>query len=132
MNTAKQDITTLDDIQLMVDEFYTSVRADDMLGYIFEGVIEDRWPEHLGKMYTFWQTVLLHEMTYRGQPFAPHARLPVSQQHFDRWIALFEANVDRHFSGPVADEAKRRANIMARLFDSKLNHLRSSGMIPIL
>ena len=53
----------LDDIKILVDTFYDKARQDTLLGPIFEGVIEDRWPEHLEKMYRFWQTVLLGEHT---------------------------------------------------------------------
>lgn len=46
------DIGILKDIELLVDSFYTKVRSDELLGPIFNGVIQNRWPEHLKKMYT--------------------------------------------------------------------------------
>ena len=62
MNTNKKnDISNLTDVKLLVDSFYGKVRKDPMLKDIFNNKIEDRWPEHLEKMYRFWQTVLLEE-----------------------------------------------------------------------
>lgn len=128
----KGEIETLKDIELLVNSFYTKVRTDELLGPIFNGVIQDRWPEHLSKMYTFWQTVLLKEHTYYGSPFPPHARLPVQQVHFDRWVELFNKTVDDHFSGEKAEEAKWRARKMAEMFQLKIEYHRSSGSKPIL
>ena len=65
-----KDISTIEDIKLLVDTFYQKVRENEMLSPIFNSIIQDRWPQHLEKMYTFWQTVLLQEHTYFGSPFS--------------------------------------------------------------
>ena len=85
----KQDIQTLDDIKLIVNTFYGRIQKNEVLGPIFEEKIGGRWEQHLEKMYRFWQTVLLNQHTYNGSPFVPHAKLPVYQHHFDRWLLLF-------------------------------------------
>ena len=128
----KKDITTIEDIRLLVNTFYGKVRADDLIGPIFNDVIQDRWPEHLEKMYRFWQTVLLGEHTYFGSPFVPHADLPVDHQHFERWMGLFEPTVDELFSGEKAQEAKWRAGKMAEMFETKINYFRSQGFRSLL
>ncbi len=121
------DITNRDDVELLVNDFYTAIREDVLLGPIFNGVIGDRWPYHLEKMYSFWETVLLEHHTYSGAPFMPHAKLPLEQQHFDRWLVLFDQTVDRHFEGVIADDAKARAAKMAVMFLAKINYLREHG-----
>ena len=78
-----KDILTLEDCKTLVDNFYGKVRKDPLIGPIFDAVIQDRWPEHLEKMYRFWQTVLLEDHTYFGSPFPPHATLPVEWTHFE-------------------------------------------------
>ena len=128
----QQDIETLDDIKVMVDEFYGKIRIDQLLGGIFNGTIKDRWPEHLEKMYRFWQTVLLEEHTYKGSPFLPHADLPVEQAHFDRWLLLFNGTVDEHFAGEKAERAKWQGARMAELFLSKIQYYRDHPSIPLL
>ncbi|WP_203296105.1 group III truncated hemoglobin [Luteirhabdus pelagi] len=125
----KAKITSLDDVKIVVDAFYGRVRKDDLLGPIFNHVIQDRWPEHLQRMYTFWQTVLLGEHTYYGSPFPPHAKLPVTEEHFQRWLKLFTKTIDEHFEGEKADEAKWRASKMAEMFQYKIEAIRNNATI---
>lgn len=119
MNNTKE-IISLEDIKKLVDTFYEKVRKDKLIGPIFNERILDRWPQHLEKMYTFWQTLLLEERTYFGSPFPAHANLPISHDHFERWMNLFNKTVDELFKGEKANEAKWRAEKMAEIFESKI------------
>lgn len=120
----KKDIETLEDIQLMVNRFYEVVRKDELIGPIFDNIIQDRWPMHLEKMYRFWQTILLDERTYQGTPFAPHAVMPLELPHFERWLDLFQTTLTEHYEGIKANEALWRAEKMAEMFLIKLEHYR--------
>lgn len=126
-----REILTIDDITLLVDSFYAKIRADELLSNIFNDVIQDRWPEHLQKMYRFWQTVLLDEHTYYGSPFAPHAKLEIEKKHFQRWLMLFHATVDDLFKGDRAVEAKLRSNKMAEMFQYKIEYNKATNIKPI-
>lgn len=128
----KNDITSLSDIKILVNSFYGKVRKNEMLKDIFNSIIEERWPEHLEKMYRFWQTVLLDQHTYQGSPFTPHAFLPVDKAHFDQWIELFNETVDEHFAGETADRAKWQGQRMAEMFNFKIDYYRNSSVHPIL
>ncbi len=121
-----QEILTLNEITLLVDTFYGKVQEDELLAPVFNERIQDRWPEHLEKMYTFWQTVLLEERTYFGAPFPPHARLPIDAGHFQRWMELFTETIDSLFTGEKAVEAKWRAQRMSELFQYKLEAMRNN------
>ncbi len=119
------DIQSRADIELMVDTFYQHVKTDDLIGPIFASRIADKdWPRHLNRMYTFWTTILLNKPGYSGQPFEKHRDMPIYQDHFERWVSLFKAIVDNHFEGPVANEAKYRAELMGNLFLTKLTSIR--------
>ena len=120
----QHDILSLEDVKLLVNTFYGKVREDETLAQIFNERIKDRWPEHLEKMYRFWQTVLLEEQTYFGAPFPPHANLPVERLHFEKWLELFHATVDELFVGQIAEEAKWRGNRMAEMFELKMEYRR--------
>jgi hemoglobin len=120
----RPDISTPEHIRQLVDAFYGKVRVDPMLGGIFNGVIQDRWPEHLAKMYTFWGTVLIGEQSYQGAPFRPHKDLPVQQEHFDRWLVLFRSTVGGSFQGPVAELALTNAERMAAMFMERIGFYR--------
>lgn len=128
----KKVIQSVEDIRQMVDSFYGRVRADGLLGPIFDGIIQDRWPVHLEKMYRFWQTVLLAEHTYTGNPFAPHAFMPIGREHFERWVGIFKQNIDAQFIGEKAVEAKWRADKMAEMFQMKIAYYQNSNAHPIV
>jgi len=122
---ATQDISNIEDIKLLVNTFYEKVQHDDLIGPIFNQKMIGRWPEHLEKMYRFWQTILLEEHTYSGTPFPPHKHLPVNQSHFDRWMEIFTVTVDNLFVGKLAEEAKVRAANMAYMFNYKIEYFRN-------
>jgi hemoglobin len=129
---AKHDIENLDDIKLLVNNFYDKVRNNDMLAPVFNERIKDGWPQHLKKMYTFWQTVLLEEHTYFGSPFPPHANLPVQHDHFQKWLELFHATIEELFSGPKTKEAQWRADKMAEMFELKINYYKNQKIKPLI
>lgn len=116
----KHDIITPDDVTLMVDTFYSAIREDDLLGPIFNNIIQDRWPEHLKKMYGFWRSILFNKPLYNGSAFEAHSQLPIEMKHFKHWLHLFEATVDNLFEGRNADTAKSRAQKIAEVFYYKI------------
>jgi hemoglobin len=76
-------------IEQLVRAFYAKVRADEVLGPIFDARIKD-WEPHLEQMFAFWSSVALMTGRYHGTPMVKHMRLPVDAAHFDRWLALFD------------------------------------------
>lgn len=130
--TKTTDINNLDDIKLLVNTFYAKVQQNPLIGSIFNNVIQDRWPEHLEKMYRFWQTVLLGDHTYFGSPFPPHAFLPIQQEHFDKWLFLWRETIDEFFEGKIAEEAKWRSTKMAAMFLSKIEYYKNSSSNPLI
>ena len=128
----KKEILSINDVRLLVDCFYDKIREDNFLSKIFNDVIEDRWPEHLEKMYCFWQTVLLEEHTYHGSPFLPHANLPVEAVHFGRWLKLFHETIDKLFVGKNALKAKKQGQRMAEMFHFKIDYSKTNPTIPLL
>lgn len=123
---AKHDILDLNDIIAFVDGFYSKVQADNLIGPVFNGAIED-WAPHLKKMYAFWNAVLFGVPGFTGNPFARHAPLAIEQVHFDRWLLLFNETVDHLFVGEMAEHAKQKAQTMAIMFVSKLQHMKGDA-----
>jgi hemoglobin len=111
----KKEIQTEADITLLVHTFYAKVRADDMLGPIFEPIIKDNWAPHLDRMVDFWSTILLYTKKYKDDPMPKHRKLSVEQAHFDRWLFLFNQTIDELFMGEVADNARLRAASIAKI-----------------
>ncbi|WP_299823821.1 group III truncated hemoglobin [uncultured Pontibacter sp.] len=130
--TQNREIIHLDDIKQLVDTFYTRVRADELLGPVFEERIQENWARHLDIMYRFWQTVLLGELTYQGSPGSKHITLPVDEAHFERWLHIFYQTIDELFTGEKAAEAKWRAERMAEMFHSKIEYYKKNKNRTIL
>lgn len=72
----------------LVDRFYDKVRADPLLGPVFNPVVRD-WTAHKALMTSFWCTVALRAGSYRGNPMAKHQPLPITREHFARWLELW-------------------------------------------
>ena len=105
---------TENQIRLMVQRFYEEVRADAVLGPVFEAHIPTpEWPAHLERMRAFWSGVLRASGRYHGNPVALHAALPdLTPAHFDRWLVLFEPVLHEVYEGQTADAILARAQRM--------------------
>lgn len=110
---ARTDLLTPADVVLLVDTFYGRVRADEILGPIFNEVARVDWDQHLPKMYAFWESVLFGTPGFKGDPLGMHLKLArrtaLTAVEFGRWIEVFHASVDALFAGPGAEEARLRA-----------------------
>jgi hemoglobin len=117
MLPADRDITSRTDIVRLVDAFYERVRADQILGPIFDEVAHTDWNRHLPKMYDFWEAVLFSAPVFEGNPLAIHrqlaTRVPLGAREFERWLALFSHTVDTLFRGVRAEDTKLRASRIA-------------------
>jgi hemoglobin len=113
----KKDITTREDVYLLVSSFYDKVRKDNVLGPFFE-IIED-WDEHLEKLTDFWQSNLFLKTRYYGNPLEAHIKADnandnsISELHFGLWLNLWFETIDSLFEGDIAQNAKQRARKMA-------------------
>ena len=86
------DIIDRRDVACLVNVFYDHIRADDVLGPIFDDIAHVDWPTHLPLMYGFWESVLFGTATFKGAPLEAHRalarRTPLTSSAFERWIAL--------------------------------------------
>jgi hemoglobin len=119
-------IQSRNEISILVNEFYGKVKADPLIGPIFNDVASVNWDEHIPKLINFWSDLLLGEDTYRGRPFPPHIPLNLQISHFERWLKLFLETVDENFEGLKAEEAKQRALGIARNFLTNIEALQNS------
>ena len=99
-------------IARLVDGFYDRVRADPLIGPVFNDRIQD-WAPHLEQMRLFWSSVALMSGAYHGRPMPKHLPLPVDARHFDRWLELFEATARDLCPPAAADHFIERARRIA-------------------
>jgi hemoglobin len=128
-----KDIENRTDIELLVNSFYDKVKADDKIGFIFNTIIGDDWSHHLPVMYQFWDMVLFTTPGYAGNPTRKHVeldkRIPLSKEHFDRWLELWNKTIDELFEGENAAQARNRAMLMANLIHIKIEASRDGKLI---
>jgi hemoglobin len=111
------DIETRSDIEKLVNRFYDKVKEDDLIAFFFRDIVPVDWPKHLPRMYDFWESIILGTGNYKGEPMTAHINLnklhPMEDQHFHRWVSLFQKTVDENFAGSKAEEVKKRAETIA-------------------
>jgi len=116
-----KDISNADDVKIMVDSFYKKVNQDELLSPVFNEIAKIDWDSHLPIMYGFWRNILFSTGEYAGRPFVKHAPLPINDIHFERWLALFNENLNELFEGPKTEEARFRAKTIGAIFSAKMN-----------
>ena len=126
-DSTKGDLNGRPEIERLVNAFYDRVRADAVLGFIFDEVSRTNWEAHLPKMYAFWETVMFRSGGFTGNPLVAHAKLvpltDMGRDKFDHWLQLFCATVDDLFEGEHADHIKRCAEDMANVIHAKINQV---------
>jgi hemoglobin len=120
----KTDIATRADIEVLIDVFYTKVKADKTIGFIFNDVMKVNWEQHTPIIVDFWETLLLDHPVYNKNAMAVHydinKKVPMQKEHFDQWIYLFSTTVDELFEGKVAKLAKTRAKSIGNIMLLKM------------
>lgn len=115
----KSNLATRDEVSQLVATFYDKVREDDLLGPIFNGIIED-WDHHLEHITTFWcNQLFIERSTYKGDPISAHKKVDdfannkINELHFGRWLNMWVQTIDELFEGDNAFILKNRARKMS-------------------
>ncbi|GGD87739.1 hypothetical protein GCM10011515_04210 [Tsuneonella deserti] len=103
-----------EDIARLVPRFYDRVRADEVLGPIFNGAIDD-WPHHLEKLKAFWSSVMLTSGRYKGQPMVAHLRHGdhMTRENFARWLGLWSQVTEEVLGSQAAAAFQEKARRIA-------------------
>lgn len=119
-----RDIESRADIEHLIDYFYSQVKTDSLLGYIFNDVAKVNWEEHTPVIVDFWETILLDNPVYRKNAmevhYILHQKTTFTAAHFERWLLLFRSSVQTLFRGPRADLAIKRAEGIAGVMQYKM------------
>jgi hemoglobin len=115
-----KSIENRNDVSVLVNTFYAKIRADELLGSIFNKHIPDeKWPEHLNKLTDFWETNLFGVIKFKGNPSQKHIDVDknlnynIEQTHFGKWLQLWFETIDELYEGNLAIKAKQSARKMA-------------------
>lgn len=129
------DLTSRDDVERLVVEFYRRAFADPLIGPIFTDIAEMDLGAHLPIMCDFWETVLFRAGVYRRNALQVHRDLhaltPLLPEHFERWLRVWDGTVDDLFAGEKAELAKVQANRIAGSIGRRLAGSSGSGFETI-
>jgi len=121
----KKDIETREDITRLIIQFYGDVKKDDIIGFIFNDVVNLNWEVHIDVIVDFWETILLDNPVYKKNAMEVHydlnKKIPLQQKHFSQWLILFYASVDSLYAGKIANLAKTRAKSIAAVMELKMS-----------
>ena len=68
----KKDITTREDIELLMNNFYEKLLADNNINYIFTDVARLDIKSHIPVIADFWESVLLNKNVYHNNTMKIH------------------------------------------------------------
>lgn len=123
-----KNLESREDIELLVNSFYDKVIKDEMIGFFFKDIIKVDFDKHLPKMYSFWETILFGQMSYKGNPMAVHfpinALEAMEKRHFERWLKLWKQTIEENFTGLNASMAITKSENIANLMAYKMEMAR--------
>ena len=124
MSNAKKDITTREDIEVLMNTFYGRLLVDENISYIFTDAAGIDMKTHIPIIVDFWESVLLNKNLYHNNTMKIHMDLnekaPLTETHFDVWLNHFNNTVDELFEGNIALLAKQRARSVATIMQIKI------------
>jgi hemoglobin len=68
----------------------------------------------------FWRFVLLDESGYTTSVTDKHMHMRLKEEHFKRWLLLFNQTLDELFIGEKVELAKQRAAVIGWTIQSKM------------
>lgn len=121
-----KDIETREDIEALMHSFYSKALTDNTIGYFFTEVIPLNMKTHMPLIVDFWETVVFGKAKYKGNVLEVHQHIhhlsAFKEEHFARWIMLFQQTVNELYSGNNAELVKQRAESIATIMRIKLLH----------
>ncbi len=122
----KEDILNREDLELLMDRFYSKALTDATIGHYFTEVVQLNLEKHLPVITDFWETILFDTGKYYGNTMKVHEDLhgksPFQSSHFNRWIDMFKETVDENFEGNHAEKIKQRATSISTVMNIKMVH----------
>lgn len=116
---ALHDISSIEDVTLLVDEFYHRAFKNELLAPHFAGL---DFEAHKPRMVAFWAFVLLDQPGYTTNVFDKHTHLHIGPEHFAVWVQIFHQTIDDLFLGEKASDAKLRASSIGWSFGEKMKN----------
>jgi hemoglobin len=112
-----RDIETYEDCLFLIDKFYDKLLKDEQIVHYFSDL---DLKKHIPRVADFWAFILIDKAGYSNNMMAAHAKLPLKEDDFTRWLELFHSTINELFSGEKAALAIERSKLVAWTMKSKL------------
>lgn len=140
------DVAQRADIELIINDFYTEILADPIIGFIFTDIAKINLDIHLPLIVDFWSDVIFRNSQlinktksvrlYKGNVLQAHLQLnsliSLKPGHFTRWLYLFNKSVDDAFAGKNCDALKKRAESIAETISAAITEQKKTDMKLVL
>ncbi|WP_430919932.1 group III truncated hemoglobin [Mycobacterium colombiense] len=133
LTTTGADLVDRADVEALLRRFYGRALDDEVLAEPFAELRATGLEAHVPTMCDFWETVLFRAGLYRRSALQAHrdihARAPLSDRHFRRWLMLWHNTVDEMYHGPAADRAKVQAGRIAWAMHRRLTGVEAPELL---
>jgi len=122
----KPDISSREDIKLIITKFYELLLADlKMIPFFEDMVAQNHLEEHLETIADFWNDILFDTNSYSNNVMKKHIDKNIfvqfKKEHFTIWVLYFFETIDALFDGENALIMKNRARSIATVMALKLD-----------
>lgn len=112
-----EDIKTYEDCILLIEKFYDKLLIDPSISHYFVNLDLSK---HIPHVADFWAFILVDKAGYSNNMMAAHAKLPLTEDDFKQWLALFHETIEENFAGEKANLAIERSKLIAWTMSSKM------------
>lgn len=129
----KTDISSIQDIQLIITKFYEKLLIDKKMAPFFDDIVQqNHLKNHIQVIANFWNDILFDTLLYRENVMQKHlqknAMMMFQKVHFELWTSYFLETIDNNFLGLTADKMKSKAlsisvvmQIKMKIYEPKSN-----------
>jgi hemoglobin len=125
------DLDSREQIDTLLVAFYERALGDELLGPVFRAARMDL-ATHLPRIAAFWEKTLLGAGSYEGRPMRIHRHLMetagLRDEHFERWLQLWQGTIREGFAGPLAEQAVTDA---VRIAEAMLGRQPAAQDLPL-
>ena len=110
-----RDLDAREEIAEFVTRFYREIAQDDRFHFYFDTVAHVNWHAHVRDLTDFWSGLLLGEGNRDAEIVLEahrwlHDAAPFDRALFDRWLEILDTTLDDGWTGPIAEQARKRGH----------------------
>ena len=110
-----RDLDTREEVAEFVTRFYREIAQDERFHLYFETIAHVDWHAHTLDLTNFWTGLLLGDVDRGAGTVIEahrwlHDAVPFDEALFDRWLEILDTSLDSGWTGPIAEQARKRGH----------------------